>query len=187
MTVSFVRMKDGTTQDYDFLDGQEAAFNRQLPDRLLRALAELEESFQGHRVSRLEHSLQAATRAARDDRDEEYVVMTLLHDVGDNLAPYTHSEMVGALLRPFVRPQLTWIARHHGLFQQVYYANLPAHRREVRNRFRDHAWFQDCVEFCELYDQESFDPSYKSLSLDWFEPALRRVFGAPRYLQQEVP
>ncbi|GGM83296.1 HD domain-containing protein [Dactylosporangium sucinum] len=186
MTVRFTRMKDGSREEYDYLDRQERIFNEGLPDRIIGALRELAVSFGGHRVTRLEHSLQAATRALRDGRDEEYVVMTLVHDVGDNLAPYTHSELVGALLRPFVRPQLTWIARHHGVFQQCYYANLPAAARNARDRFRDAPWFDDCAEFCELYDQESFDPRYEALTLEAFEPALRRVFAEPRYLQKEA-
>ncbi|WP_344511290.1 phosphohydrolase [Dactylosporangium maewongense] len=186
MTVQFVRMKDGGPDEYDYLDHQERVFNEGLPDRILGALRELAGSFSGHRVTRLEHSLQVATRALRDDRDDEYVVMTLVHDVGDNLAPYTHSELAGALVRPFVRPQLMWIARHHGIFQQYYYTNLPAEARNARDRYRDAPWFDDCAEFCELYDQESFDPGYDALALEAFEPALRRVFAEPRYLQQEA-
>lgn len=182
MTVQFTRMKDGTPEDYEFLEQQERSFNAGLPDRIARALRELATSFQGHRINRLEHSLQAASRALRDDRDEEYVVMALVHDVGDTLAPYTHSELVGALLRPFVRPQVVWIARHHAVFQQYYVANMAPHDRNARERYRDHAWFQDCAEFCELYDQESFDPGYDTLPLEYFEPALRRVFGEARYL-----
>ena len=38
-------------------------------------------------INRFAHSLQSATRAYRDDNDEEYVVMALLHDLGDGLAP----------------------------------------------------------------------------------------------------
>ncbi|MFC0529375.1 HD domain-containing protein [Phytohabitans kaempferiae] len=186
MTVTFTRMKDGTREEYDLLDSRERAFNQGLPDRIIRALHDLDASFDGHRVTRLEHSLQTATRALRDGRDEEYVVMALVHDVGDNLAPYTHSEMVGALVRPFVRPQLTWIARHHGVFQQYYYTNLPWEDRNARDRFRDSPWFDDCAEFCELYDQESFDPAYEASPLASFEPALRRIFAEPRYLQEEA-
>lgn len=50
----------------------------------------------------------------------------------------------------------------------------------LRDRFRDHPWFRDCAEFCEKYDQNSFDPGYDTLPLETFEPALRSVFAAPR-------
>jgi predicted HD phosphohydrolase len=85
-TVSFTRMEDGTAEDYALLDSFEEAFMKGLPDRLLRALDGLKGSFDGYQVTRYDHSLQAATRAHRDGRDEEYVVATLLHDIGDELA-----------------------------------------------------------------------------------------------------
>ena len=110
-TVSFTAMADGTQQDYELLERREAESNQRLPDRLLAAVQALQHSLTGHQVTRYEHSLQSATRALRDGRDEEYVVAALLHDIGDELAPHTHSEMTGAVLRPFVRPELVWVVR----------------------------------------------------------------------------
>ena len=42
----------------------------------------LENDYGGFQVDRLTHSLQTATRAYRDGRDDEYVVCALLHDMG---------------------------------------------------------------------------------------------------------
>ncbi|BCB76567.1 hypothetical protein Pflav_029770 [Phytohabitans flavus] len=123
-TVSFTRMADGTKEDYDLLEPYAAEFCAGLPDRILAAVRELDGPAGGFLLTRYEHSLQTATRALHDGRDHEYVVMSLVHDIGDNLAPHTHSEMIGAVLRPFVRPELVWIARHHGLFQTYYYAHF---------------------------------------------------------------
>src|SRR5215210_4413143 len=114
-------MADGTKEDYDLLGRYEEEYTATLPDRLLEALDRLERSFTGYRVTRREHSLQSATRALRDGRDEEYVVAALLHDIGDELAPYTHGEMVAAILRPYVSEKIRWVVAHHGLFQMVYY------------------------------------------------------------------
>ena len=75
------------------------------PDRILAALGELEHSLGGYHVSRLDHSLQAATRALKDGADDELVVAALIHDVGDDLAPYNHSEIAAGILRPYVRPR----------------------------------------------------------------------------------
>ena len=55
-------------------------------DRILEQLAFLEGDDGGFPISRLEHSLQTASRAEQDGRDEEYVVCALLHDIGDTLA-----------------------------------------------------------------------------------------------------
>ena len=33
------------------------------------------------------------------------------------------------------------------------------------------------MEFCHRWDQSSFDPTYESLPLEFFEPMVRRIFG----------
>ena len=151
---------------------------RPLTQRELDSLRALGSTFPGYKVSRLEHSLQSATRAYRDGRSEEYVAAALLHDIGDNLAPYTHGEMVAAILKPFLPEKLVWIVKYHGLFQMYYYAHYYGGDRDARERFRDHPWFDDCAEFCEKYDQNCFDPQYDSLPLEFFEPLVRKIFSA---------
>ena len=74
------------------------------------------------------------------------------------------------------------IVKHHGLFQLYYYGHFVGEDRNARDRLKDHEYYDACVEFCDLYDQESFDPEYDSLPLEFFEPILREVFAAPRYL-----
>ena len=69
--VSFTRMQDGTREDYLLLDQSERDFARQLPDRVLGALRDLDHSVEGYPVTRLTHSLQTATRARRDGADDE--------------------------------------------------------------------------------------------------------------------
>jgi predicted HD phosphohydrolase len=64
--VQFTQMKDGTREEYVFLQALEHDYIRQLPDRLLQGLQRLDGSLQGYQVSRLEHSLQSATRAEDD-------------------------------------------------------------------------------------------------------------------------
>jgi predicted HD phosphohydrolase len=71
---------------------------------------------------------------------------------------------------------------HHGVFQEYYYGHLVGGDRNARDRYRDHPHFDACAEFCELYDQNCFDPDYESLPLAFFEPMVRRVFAEPRYL-----
>lgn len=181
-TVSFIRMADGTREDYELLGRLEEEYIKELPDRLLRALAALKDSFSGYQVTRYEHSLQSATRAYRDGRGEEYVVAALLHDIGDVLAPYTHGEMVAAILKPFVSEEICWVVKYHGLFQMVYYAHHTGGDRHARDRFKDHPYYDACAEFCEKYDQNCFDPNYDSLPVGFFEPMVRRVFAEPRYL-----
>ena len=176
-TVSFTSMAAGTREDYELLELLEAQFASGTADRVLDQLRGLAGSLAGYQVDRLEHSLQSATRAYRDGADEEMVVAALLHDIGDLLAPHNHSEMAAAVLRPYVSERTYWVVRQHGLFQSYYYAHHMGGDRNARDRYIDHPWYQDAVDFCHRWDQSSFDPDYESLSLEFFEPMVRRVFA----------
>ena len=103
--VKFTQMKDGDKEDYDLLTEHEIAFSNGTADRLLKALVELDESLSGYQVTRLEHSLQAATRAWKDGADIDWIVSALLHDIGEIYPPDNHDEYAASILRPFVREQ----------------------------------------------------------------------------------
>ena len=178
--VSFTQMKNGTRADYELLNALEEEYARTLPGRILTSLRALEHSLGGYQVSRLEHSLQSATRAFDAGESEEMVVAALLHDIGDELAPHSHSELAAAVLRPFVSEKTHWIIKHHGLFQTVYYAHHLGGDKNARERFRGHKWFDDAAKFCEDYDQNCFDPDFQSKPLEFFEPMLRRIMAKPR-------
>jgi predicted HD phosphohydrolase len=179
--VSFRRMQDGTSEDYELLGRLERDYALALPDRVLGALSQLDHSLQGYRVSRLGHSLQTATRALEDGADEELIVAALIHDIGDELAPYNHSEIAAGILRPYVRPEVTWIVEQHGLFQTYYFAHHYGGDREARERFREHRWYQACKDFCANWDQCSFDPDYPTKPLSEFEPLVRKILGRPAH------
>jgi predicted HD phosphohydrolase len=180
-TVSFRRMEQGTREDYELLDRAERAYVGALPDRLLAALRKLDQSLQGYRVTRLGHSLQTATRALRDGADDELIVAALIHDVGDDLAPYNHAEIAAGIIRPYVRPEVTWIVEQHGLFQTYYYAHHYGRDRNGREKFSGHPWYQACKDFCANWDQCSFDPDYPTEPLSVFEPRLREIFSRPAH------
>ena len=185
-TVSFRAMKDGTRADYLLLDQSEKEYAVGLADRVLAAVRKLDHSLEGYPVSRLQHCLQTATRAQVDGADEELIVGALLHDVGDELAPYNHAEIAAGILRPYVRPEVTWIVEQHGLFQTYYYAHHMGGNRHQRDRLKQHPWFQACADFCERWDQASFDPDYPTRPLKVFEPLVRAIFARqphdPRYV-----
>tara|TARA_B100000965_G_scaffold403403_1_gene431399 strand:- start:1256 stop:1783 length:528 start_codon:yes stop_codon:yes gene_type:complete len=175
-------MKQGSKEDYELLSKFEKEYADKLPDRILEALLNLGDSMEGYQVSRLEHSLQSATRAERDGADEEMIVATLLHDIGDSLAPFNHSQLVASVIRPYVSEKVYWIILHHGLFQEYYYAHHMGRDRNARDKFKDHEYYQDAVDFCEKWDQKSFDPEYDSFTLEHFEPMVRNLFSKePKY------
>ena len=147
-TVSFHRMQDGTREDYLLLDQQEREFARTLPDRILTALRSLEQSLGGY---------------------EELLAAALIHDIGDELAPYNHAEVAAGVIRPYVRAEVTWIVEQHGLFQTYYYAHHMGGNRHARERLRAHPWFDACASFCERWDQVSFDPDFAAQPLEDFD------------------
>ncbi len=175
--VAFTQMKDGTAEEYLFLQQLEHQYIRKLPDRLMDALRGLGTSLQGYQISRLEHSLQSATRAEADGADLDMVVGALIHDIGDSLAPENHSQMAAAILRPYVRAEVTWVIEMHGLFQMEYYAHHFGKDPNAYLVYKDHTWFASCHHFCACYDQAAFDPDYSSKPLEYFEPLLREVFS----------
>ncbi|MEM7320351.1 MAG: HD domain-containing protein [Pseudomonadota bacterium] len=180
--VQFTQMKDGTKDEYEFLTAHEIEHTRGTAKRLMRALVDLDESLSGYQVTRLEHSLQSASRAWYDGADTDWIVAALLHDIGDIYAPYNHDEYAATILKPFVREQCTWVVQTHGDFQMIYYGHhLDGFDRHKRNRHNGNPYFEDNVVFCERWDQASFDPDYASLSLEFFAPMVEEVFARPAY------
>lgn len=179
--VKFTQMKDGDKEDYDFLTAHEVEHTKGTADRLLKALVDLDEGLSGYQISRLGHSLQSATRAERDGADTDWIVAALLHDIGDIFAPYNHDEYAAAILRPFVREQVTWVVEKHGDFQLVYYGEHVGADPEKRQAYAGHPYFDDCTQFCERWDQSSFDPDYDTLPIEHFAERVREVFARPPY------
>ncbi|MEM7695226.1 MAG: peptidase [Pseudomonadota bacterium] len=179
--VKFTAMSDGDRADFMFLERAERSAAGAVSDRLLKLLEDLDGTPSAYRVSRREHCLQVASRAWRDGADADWIITSLFHDVGDMFAPYNHDEFAAAVLRPYVREQCTWVVAHHGLFQRYYYAHHFGGDRDVRRRHKDNPYYDDCVKFCERWDQLSFDPDYESLPVEKFVPMVNEVFGREPY------
>ena len=176
----FHAMTESTQEDWAAIVRAAAPHRGELADRLLAHLMLLDNDHGGFAVDRLEHSLQTATRAHRDGRDEEYVVCALIHDIGDILLPANHAELGATILKPFISEANHWMMAQHGIFQGYYFFHHLGLDREMREQFRGHPHFEYCAQFCHLYDQNSFDPVYESMPLSDFEPMLRRVVAAPK-------
>jgi predicted HD phosphohydrolase len=180
-TVKFTAMKDGDKEDYDFLTHHEVEYTKGTADRLLDALVSLDESLSGYQITRLGHSLQSATRAERDGADTDWIVSTLLHDIGDIFAPYNHDEYAATILKPFVREQCAWVVEKHGDFQMIYYGEHVGADPHKREAYKNHPYFDDCATFCDRWDQASFDPAYDTLPLDHFRARVHEVFARTPY------
>lgn len=179
-TASFTDMQHSTAEDWQAIGAEFKHFSRGLPDRVLAHLRLLDGDYGGFPVDRLTHSLQTATRALRDGRDEEYVVCALLHDIGDTLGTFNHPELAAAILKPFVEPDNFSMVEKHGIFQGYYFFHHLGMDRNLREQFAGQSIYDRTLTFCERYDAPSFDPKYDTLPLSSFEPMLRRVMRSPK-------
>jgi len=130
----------------------------------------------GWQVNNYQHSLQCATRALRQGEDEEFVVCALLHDVGQELDPFSHDKIAAQILRPFVREINHFVVENHQVFQLRFRVNSKFDL-DACEKYRGHPGFEKALYFCEHYDQNCFDPEYDHLPIETFEPMVRRMFS----------
>lgn len=176
----FKAMTEGTAEDWGIIATHMRPFMADLPKRMIDHLKLLDGDYGGYPVDRLEHCLQTATRAHRDGRDEEYIVCALLHDIGDTLGPANHADVAATLLQPYISEENHWIVKHHGIFQGYYFFHYVGLDQNGRDNYKDHPNYQACVDFCHLYDQNSFDVDYDSETLEFFMPMVERVLAQPK-------
>ena len=180
--VSFTEMKYGTYEDYMLLRDKEHEYLNKTADRIIETLVrQKEETLEGYQISRLDHALQSATRAYHDGAIKDWIVAALLHDIGDGLAPQNHDKIAAEIIRPFVREEITWVIANHGLFQSYYYGHHYGWDRHARDVFKDNIYYQSCVDFCEQWDQSSFDPEYETKPLEFFIPMVKDIFSRQAY------
>ena len=177
---TFSEMKNGTAEDYAIIGEHGSKFASELPNRILAHLNLLRGDTGGFAVDRFTHSIQTATRAHRDGKDEEYVVCALLHDIGDTIASANHADLAATMLEPFVSEKNYWIVKHHGIFQGYYFFEHLGLDKNMRDQFKGHEFWNDCAEFCSKYDQNSFDPEYENMDIKEFIPMVHNVFAKPR-------
>lgn len=181
LKVSFRKMSEGSVEDFQIIAKNDEETAQELPDRIIEHLRMMADDDGAYQIDRLQHVLQAATRCEADGGDDDWIVGTLVHDLGDVLAPFSHAEVAYEIVKPFVREEVAWTIRHHGIFQMHYNKNLPESRRMSRKQFHDSLYYQNTIDFCEKWDQCSFDPDYPTESLEHFIPAIKRVFSRAPY------
>ena len=171
---TFTKFEDSTQEEWAEIIRQLPLTQAMAGQNVIDQLRLLERDHGGFPVSRLEHSLQTATRAEEDGRDEEYVLCALIHDIGDTLAPYNHPSIAAGLLKPFVSEANHWMVEHHGIFQGYYFWHFIGADRNARDAYRDSPYYEYTEEFCAKYDQTAFDPDYVSATLAHYEPLIRQ-------------
>lgn len=179
-SAAFRTMTEGTQEDWDIILTHAKPFAENGGARILDHLKLLDGDFGGFPIDRLTHCLQTATRAHRDGKPEDYVVMALLHDIGDTLGAYNHADIAAAILEPFVSEELHWIVKHHAIFQGANFFHFVGLDPEMRQKYAGSPYYEATVEFIDKYDCPAFDADYDTLPLEFFAPMVMRVFERPR-------
>ena len=176
----FTRMEHSTKEDWSLIVPEAMKMAKSLPDRVLAHLQLLDGDYGGFPVDRLTHSLQTATLAMKDGRDEEYIVCALLHDIGDTLGSFNHPDIAAAILKPFVSDANLWMVQNHGVFQGWNFFHHIGMDRNMRDMFKASPHYERTAEFVERFDNPAFDPVGETLPLATFEPMVRRLMATPR-------
>jgi predicted HD phosphohydrolase len=174
-------LDDFRAADWTLLNSQRAPYyaEQQATQALRLLAASAGDPGFGYQVNNFRHCIQSATLAMQDGRDEEYVVMALLHDVGFTTCPTAHGPFAARLLGPYVSERNLWLLEHHQVFMNFHAHELPGCDRDARERYRGHPHFDATAEFVERFDQNCEDPDYECPPLAFFEPMVRRIFARP--------
>ena len=119
--VDFTRLDQAKKSDFDIMYPHLREQHKDLSKRVLSFLEQLKGPKLGLKVDRLEHSLQTATRAYKDNATDEEIVCALLHDIGDSLAPDNHGAFAAEILKPFVNNSNYNIVKFHPEFQGYFF------------------------------------------------------------------
>lgn len=175
--VSYRSMKEGTREEFLRLREVFEKFKADQPKRLMAALEQQRDSYEGDLVDKYTHSLQTATRALRAGESSEMVVAALFHDIGGMLAGENHGACAAAILAPYVSEGTRWMVEHHPVFQGYYYWHHYDMDRFARDKYRDNPFYDLTVRFCEEFDQASMDPDYDTLPIEAFESHVHEIFA----------
>jgi predicted HD phosphohydrolase len=178
---SFTRMDESTAEQWAVIGEQTFKNQPRVADRVLMLLESLSDITDGFATDQLTHCLQAATLAERAGADQEVVVASLCHDIGKAISVHNHPAIAAEILKPYVREEVYKMILVHQDFQGRHYYHHFGGDPNAREKHRDTLAadeFELAARFADEWDQTAFDPSYDTLPLEHFEPAVREVFSS---------
>ncbi len=179
--MTFKRMDQLRADSEDVAIIGKALIERQasMPHVIKSMLHELQQHVDGFPVDQLVHGLQTATRAEHGGASEEMIVAALCHDIGKTISDANHGAISGEILKPYVSQDTYEIIRTHQDFQGRYIYAFMGKDPEARQKYANEAWYDLASKFSDDWDQTSFDPDYRALPLEHFEPMIDRIFARP--------
>ena len=178
---TFTRMDQSTAEEWAEIGRQNFANQPRVAEMILSMLRSLADITDGFATDQLTHCLQTATKAEQAGADPEVVFASLCHDIGKAISVANHGPIAAEILRPYVRPDVTWMITVHQDFQgKHYYAHFGADPNK-RDEYTGHPAFDMTAQFADEWDQIAFDPDGETYPLEHFEPLVREVFGRVKY------
>jgi predicted HD phosphohydrolase len=144
--------------------------------RILAMLRSFEGVKLGFGVDQLHHMLQTATMARRANAADEIVLCALVHDLGKHISVANHGGIAAEIVKPYVSRDAYHIVRTHQDFQGRHYYEHFGMSSTLRENYRNEPWFDLAQTFTDDWDQAAFDPNYRVLPLEEFEPLVRQFF-----------
>ena len=175
--MAFTRMDQSSVEDWMVIAQETVPYQEQVADRVLAMLRQLESFSGGFGVNQLAHALQTATLAQRAGAPDDLVVGALCHDIGKVISVANHPAIAAEILKPYVSEETYRIVGTHQDFQGRHYYALLGKDPEARSHYASEPWYAAAERFTDEWDQTAFDPAYDSLTLEDFEPLVRKVFG----------
>jgi predicted HD phosphohydrolase len=184
-TSTFTRMDESTAEQWAVIGAETNKNQGRVADRMLMLLRSLDDVVDGFSTDQLTHCLQCATRAERDGADDEVVFASLMHDVGKAISVPNHPAIAAEMIKPYVRDEVYQMIRTHQDFQGQHYYHHFGGNPNMRDNYRDEAFFDLTAKFADDWDQTAFDPDYDTLPLEHFEPLVRKITARVR--QPAIP
>jgi len=152
------------------------------PLRIMDQLRSLDQLSLGFPCDQLQHALMTATLARAAGADDETVVCALCHDLGKTLSVPNHAAIGAELLRPYVSEGHYLAVLHHQEFQSTHYNHLMGQPTNLRDPYHEESWYALAETLVDKWDMPAFDPDFAADPLESFEPAVIRIFSAPRFM-----
>ena len=113
-------------------------------------------------------------------------MVALFHDIGDAISLENHALVSAEALRPYISDSSYWLVQHHGIVQtECYFDLIGAESRPAKEIVR-HPNYRITKQFCDEWDQASFDPNYETYPLEHFIPQIKEFFLDCRLTEEEI-
>jgi predicted HD phosphohydrolase len=174
---TFTRMDSSTREEWMLIGRATVQAQAQVPRQMMSMLRSLEGLYGGFGVDQLHHALHTASLARRANASDEVVLAALCHDVGKVISIPNHGAIAAEMLKPYVSKDVYHVVRTHQDFQGRHYAGHFGMNPELRERYRGESWYGLAELFTDEWDQIAFDPAYRVLPLEGFEPLVMQYLG----------